>query len=233
MIKQEGYGCCFTGSELDAYSTALDEIESYLKSMLYRFCGPRTISFMESSRIKKMESIIDKIFFKKKKNENVDIKNEIRDIAGIRIVFCDRNDACDLNELDKQIHSWDKDTFKKNMSLACNSDDNCDIKSVYEFLDFLKQDNSYEIIEEKDYIKEPKPSGYQSFHIIIKASNGCLVEIQIRNFIQHLFAEFEHDVVYKADEDVKDEYRSFCQECSNFMKMFSTNISGPSKVLKM
>lgn len=219
-MNSEGY---FTTNDFDQYHSALDEVESYIKSMLYRFCSVNSIGVMSSSRIKGNKSIIDKIFRKKKKNTSVDIKTEISDIAGLRIVFCDNDFACKLGDLDKQIHGFKdkKEVFKERFFLASYIDNNCNIKAIYDFVRFLKKDDSYEIIHEKDYILEPKNSGYQSYHIIIRASNGCSVEIQIRNYVQHLFAEFEHDVRYKADEFTKQQCSAVCDECASILYYIS------------
>lgn len=219
-MNSEGY---FTTNDFDQYHAALDEVESYIKSMLYRFCSVNSIGVMSSRRIKEEKSIISKIFRKKKKNSNVDIKTEISDIAGLRIVFCDSDFACKLGDLDKQIHGFKdkKEVFKEKFFFASHVDNNCNIKAVYDFVDFLKKDDSYNIIREKDYISEPKKSGYQSYHINIKASNGCCVEIQIRNYVQHLFAEFEHDVRYKADEVTKQQCSAVCDECASMLYYIS------------
>ncbi len=236
MNKQEGYGCVITNNDLNAYHKALDEVESYLKSMLYRFCSTNQFGVMESSRIKKMQSIIEKIFGKKKDNDNVNIENEINDIAGIRVVFCATDDACNLAELDKKIHAWDKETFKKKLTLSSCKSDNCNIDVIYQFINYLRNDNSYEVVNEKDYIKSPKSRGYQSYHIIIKASNGCSVEIQVRNLVQHLFAEYEHEVFYKASSSVRNEYDSFCNECVYLMNNAvdkTDEVSGYSKTLNI
>lgn len=219
-MNSEGF---FTTSDLDAYQAALDEVDSYLKSMLYRFCSNSSVAAMSSSRIKQEKSIIDKIFRKKKNNISTDVKSNISDIAGVRIVFCAHDDVCNLGVLDKNIHSWDKNTFKKKIILASSKDENCSIDSIYDFVNFLRADGSYQIILEKDYISEPKKSGYQSFHIIIRASNGCEVEIQIRNYVQHLFDEFEHEVRYKADDSTRSEFGDFCTECADLLKSVTSN----------
>lgn len=219
-MNSEGF---FTTSDLDVYRSALDEIESYLKSMLYRFCSNSSVAAMSSSRIKKEKSIIDKVFRKKKSDVNIDVKSNISDIAGVRIVFCAYDDVCNLGVLDKNIHSWDKNTFKKKMILSSSKDENCNIDIIYDFVNFLKTDGSYQIILEKDYISEPKNSGYQSFHIIIRASNGCEVEIQVRNYVQHLFDEFEHEARYKADDSTRSEFGDVCSECADLLKSVTSN----------
>ncbi len=68
---------------------------------------------------------------------------------------------------------------------------------------FMKQDD-IEVIEIKDYIKNPKPNGYRSLHLIVQVpiflSDKALpmrVEVQIRTIAMDFWASLEHQVKYK------------------------------------
>lgn len=45
------------------------------------------------------------------------------------------------------------------------------------------------LIQEKDYVKNPKPNGYKSIHVIIKSTTGEIFEIQFRTFNMHIECE--------------------------------------------
>ncbi|MGH3626635.1 MAG: hypothetical protein ACRDRL_04235, partial [Sciscionella sp.] len=58
-----------------------------------------------------------------------------------------------------------------------------------------KSKQQHEFVSEKDYIGEPKPSGYRGVHLVYRyfsdrtpAYNGRLVEIQLRSRLQHAWA---------------------------------------------
>ncbi|HOQ17693.1 MAG TPA: GTP pyrophosphokinase family protein [Defluviitaleaceae bacterium] len=67
------------------------------------------------------------------------------------------------------------------------------------------------IVEERDYIKNIKPSGYRSYHIIIKyplqtirGEKEILTEIQIRTLAMNFWATIEHSLRYKYKKDMPD-----------------------------
>lgn len=80
------------------------------------------------------------------------------------------------------------------------------IDDIYVVLDRIKQNKMLNIIEEKDYIKNPKVSGYRGYHIILSMPiviNGdrkdIKVEIQLRTTAMDFWASSEHRLNYKAE----------------------------------
>ena len=72
---------------------------------------------------------------------------------------------------------------------------------------FLKQDD-VTLIERKDYITHPKPSGYRSLHLIIAIpifladeKRSMKVEVQLRTIAMNCWASLEHQLRYKKDRD--------------------------------
>lgn len=60
-------------------------------------------------------------------------------------------------------------------------------------------------IRERDYIAEPKPNGYKSYHIILGVpvyhtdnKEYYPVEVQIRSLTMDLWASMEHRIIYKS-----------------------------------
>ena len=65
------------------------------------------------------------------------------------------------------------------------------------------------IIQEKDYICNPKKSGYSAYHLIVETpvtinSETVIikVEIQIRTIAMDFWSEMEHDIRYKTNNQV-------------------------------
>ncbi len=83
-----------------------------------------------------------------------------------------------------------------------------DISTV---VDLIRSRNGkdVEIVEERDYTKNTKDSGYRSYHIIIKywvyssvGENEILAEIQIRTLAMNFWATIEHSINYKFDKNI-------------------------------
>ena len=69
----------------------------------------------------------------------------------------------------------------------------------------LKQDD-ITFIEMKDYIKNPKPNGYRSLHLIISVpiflkdeKRDMKVEVQLRTIAMDFWASLEHKIRYKKN----------------------------------
>ncbi len=80
------------------------------------------------------------------------------------------------------------------------------IDDVYSVAEMMRKRRDIEIIEEKDYIKNPKPNGYRSYHMILKVpiyvSDETYVvnaELQIRTIAMDCWASLEHAMKYKKD----------------------------------
>ncbi len=85
------------------------------------------------------------------------------------------------------------------------------VADTYHILDALTSQDDVRVLEIKDYIQDPKPSGYKSLHAIIEIpvflSTGAVavpVEVQIRTIAMDFWASLEHKIFYKYDGAVPD-----------------------------
>lgn len=88
------------------------------------------------------------------------------------------------------------------------------VDDVEEVLDVLRKRHDMRIIQERDYIKNRKASGYRSYHVIIEypvdTINGnkiILAEIQIRTLSMNFWATIEHSLNYKYKGEFPDEIK--------------------------
>ena len=79
------------------------------------------------------------------------------------------------------------------------------LSDVYDFVDLLKKSELLNVLEEKDYISNPKDSGYMSYHIIVDVPTvtqtgvrNIKCEIQLRTIFMDIFSREEHKLSYKG-----------------------------------
>lgn len=73
------------------------------------------------------------------------------------------------------------------------------LSDVYLVRDYLDGFDDFETVEEKDYIRNAKPNGYRSYHMIMRSEGGLYVEIQIRTISMDTWAALEHHIKYKKN----------------------------------
>lgn len=85
---------------------------------------------------------------------------------------------------------------------------------------FLVMDD-IEVLQEKDYIKNPKPNGYRSLHLIVAipvylagGKRMTKVEIQLRTIAMDFWASLEHQLRYKQDNEFTEEMATELYACA-------------------
>ena len=103
----------------------------------------------------------------------------------------------------------------------------------------LQKKFGYPILE-KDYIKNPKPNGYRSLHIVVDVPvymiEGRLfipVEIQIRTVAMDFWATLEHGIRYKATEEVPPKIVQELRECADVITDTDYKMQEIFKALQM
>ncbi|MDB8657323.1 GTP pyrophosphokinase [Streptococcus anginosus] len=88
------------------------------------------------------------------------------------------------------------------------------VDDVEEVLDVLRKRHDMRIVQERDYIKNRKASGYRSYHVIIEypvdtidGNKTVLAEIQIRTLSMNFWATIEHSLNYKYKGEFPDEIK--------------------------
>ena len=90
------------------------------------------------------------------------------------------------------------------------------VQDVYTVARLLTSQDDIRLLEMRDYIRNPKPNGYRSLHLIVEIpvflQEGRImvpVEIQIRTIAMDFWASLEHSLRYKAAGHVPDD---ICEE---------------------
>ena len=73
------------------------------------------------------------------------------------------------------------------------------LQDVYTVRDYIAAFPDLTVIKEKDYIRNAKPNGYRSFHMIVQTESGYFVEFQLRTISMDTWAALEHHLKYKKE----------------------------------
>ncbi len=156
------------------YKFAIDEVKTKIDILKQEFNYIHEYNPIEhvKSRIKTPTSILKKLQRKGFEISLSSIKENILDIAGIRIICSFSSD-------------------------------------IYRISEMLQRQDDVKVVKCKDYIKNPKPNGYQSLHLIIQVPvfmsdrvENINVEVQLRTIAMDFWASLEHKIYYKYNMDV-------------------------------
>ena len=150
-------------SAIKEVKTKLDILDDELKIRRKR----NPIEYMKS-RVKTPGSIMEKLRRRGFEMSIESAKENLNDIAGIRVI-------CSF------------------------------VGDIYDIAEMLTRQDDIKLIEEKDYIKNPKPNGYRSLHLVVEVpiffsdhEELVKVEVQIRTIAMDFWASLEHKLYYKT-----------------------------------
>ena len=133
----------------------------------------------------------------------------------------------------KEIESGYKVMDFAGVRVVCNYMD--DIYTVEESL--LRQDD-IKLLKRKDYIKNPKESGYRSLHLLVEVpiflsdrTYNMPVEIQIRTIAMDTWASLEHELKYKSKKELPGYVVQELQNCAKSMAEIDASMERIHKML--
>jgi putative GTP pyrophosphokinase len=99
------------------------------------------------------------------------------------------------------------------------------VDDIYRVAEIIKNQNDVRVLKEKDYIRNPKKSGYQSLHLILSVpisfqggNQWMKVELQLRTAAMDYWANLDHQLRYKRGEKEADLLGSELRECAETVK---------------
>ena len=168
------------------FKSAIQTVENKLSIMneeYFNVYGRKPIQ-MITSRVKKEQSIIDKM---KRHGYELTMDNAVQklyDIAGVRAICAFEHD-------------------------------------VYHLAEVLLQHEDIRLFHRKDFIQNPKESGYRSLHLLISVhiylaagKRDVRVEVQLRTITMDFWASMEHELRYKQHIAFPEELNREILECA-------------------
>ena len=102
---------------------------------------------------------------------------------------------------------------------------------IYRLAEMIGRQNDLTVVSIKDYIKNPKDSGYKSYHMLVTVpiflTDGVVdtkVEIQIRTIAMDFWASLEHKIYYKFEGNAPEYISRDLQECAGIVSMLDAKM---------
>ena len=140
------------------------------------------------------------------------IKSRIKSMESLAKKVRERNIPITVEAIEENIHDV------AGIRVICSFPED-----IYMLADCLLQQDDITLIEKKDYIKNPKPSGYRSLHLIVSVpiflkneKRNMKVEVQLRTIAMDFWASLEHKLRYKKNipAQVVDELAKELKDCA-------------------
>ncbi|MBR4169681.1 MAG: GTP pyrophosphokinase family protein [Lachnospiraceae bacterium] len=97
---------------------------------------------------------------------------------------------------------------------------------IYRIAEMLSNQSDLRVLSVKDYIENPKESGYKSYHMIVSVpiylSDSVVdtkVEIQIRTVAMDFWASLEHKMNYKFEKNAPEHIKRQLYECAEMVSV--------------
>lgn len=112
------------------------------------------------------------------------------------------------------------------------------IDDIYTVEESLMRQDDIKLIKRKDYIKNPKESGYRSLHLVVEVpiflsdrTYHMPVEIQIRTIAMDTWASLEHELKYKSKKEMPGYVVQELKNCARSMAEIDASMERIHKML--
>ena len=93
---------------------------------------------------------------------------------------------------------------------------------IYQIAEMIRNQSDIKVISIKDYIVNPKKSGYKSYHMLVTipvylSDRIVDTKVQIRTVAMDFWASLEHKINYKFEGNAPDHIRNELVECARMV----------------
>lgn len=113
------------------------------------------------------------------------------------------------------------------------------IDDIYMVAEKLLAQDDLRLIRVKDYIKNPKPNGYRSYHLVLQVpvflsdrKEMVRVEVQLRTIAMDFWASLEHQIHYKTSCEVPDSVVDELKQCADIIAQTDERMQQLSKQIR-
>lgn len=141
----------------------------------------------------KFKVLNEELSLKHESNTIESIKTRLKSMESIQEKLIRKNLVPNLSSVENNIYDI------AGVRVICSF-----VDDIYMLADCLLRQDDIKLIKKKDYIKNPKPNGYRSLHLIVEIpiflcneKKFVKVEIQLRTISMEAWANLEHRMRYK------------------------------------
>ena len=181
----------------------LDQARQFQQVMMHYTCAIREVKT-------KLEVLNDELSVKNQRNPIEMIKSRVKKPLSIVEKLQRRGLEVSLESMVKNLDDV------AGVRIICSF-----VDDIYEVAEMLVRQDDVKVIAVKDYIKNPKPNGYRSLHLVIETpvylsekKELVHVEVQIRTIAMNFWATLEHDLKYKTDSVVSADLAQQLKDCA-------------------
>ena len=191
--------------QLDAVRIeALKKAKPFVELMMYNRCAIREIET-------KLRVLDEEFSIRADRNPIQTIKSRIKSPVSIIEKLERRGFAVTVENMREQL------TDIAGVRVICSF-----VEDIYKLAELLLSQDDIILVEIKDYIKNPKPNGYRSLHLILdipiflsNEKKHMRVEVQFRTIAMDFWASLEHQLKYKKKIDNPEQIATELKKCAD------------------